>query len=227
MRILIVEDEPELSGRLKKTLEEQKYAVDCAFDGEEALDRLADMPYDLVILDIMLPKLDGFGVLREAHTMGVDSPVLMLTARTDTDDKIKGLDSGADDYLTKPFSTDELLARVRAILRRKGGQNDSLLRAGGVSLDTVSREVSIDNVPVELTQREFLILEFLMYNKNRAVTRFSLAEHVWGDDFEPFSMSNFMDVHIKNLRKKISGSDGESVIKTIRGVGYIIKDGQE
>lgn len=227
MRILIVEDEPELSGRLKKTLEEQKYAVDCAFDGEEALDRLADMPYDLVILDIMLPKLDGFGVLREAHTMGVDSPVLMLTARTDTDDKIRGLDSGADDYLTKPFSTDELLARVRAILRRKGGQNDSLLRAGGVSLDTVSREVSIDNVPVELTQREFLILEFLMYNKNRAVTRFSLAEHVWGDDFEPFSMSNFMDVHIKNLRKKISGSDGESVIKTIRGVGYIIKDGQE
>lgn len=227
MRILIVEDEPELSGRLKKTLEEQKYAVDCAFDGEEALDRLADMPYDLVILDIMLPKLDGFGVLREAHTMGVDSPVLMLTARTDTDDKIKGLDSGADDYLTKPFSTDELLARVRAILRRKGRQNDSLLRAGGVSLDTVSREVSIDNVPVELTQREFLILEFLMYNKNRAVTRFSLAEHVWGDDFEPFSMSNFMDVHIKNLRKKISGSDGESVIKTIRGVGYIIKDGQE
>jgi len=227
MRILIVEDEPELSGRLKKTLEEQKYAVDCAFDGEEALDRLADMPYDLVILDIMLPKLDGFGVLREAHTMGVDSPVLMLTARTDTDDKIRGLDSGADDYLTKPFSTDELLARVRAILRRKGGQNDSLLRAGGVSLDTVSREARINGAKVDLTQREFLILEFLMYNKNRAVTRFSLAEHVWGDDFEPFSMSNFMDVHIKNLRKKISGSDGESVIKTIRGVGYIIKDGQE
>ncbi|GAB1536332.1 response regulator transcription factor [Geovibrio sp. ADMFC3] len=227
MRILIIEDEPELSGRLKKTLEEQKYAVDCAFDGEEALDRLADMPYDLVILDIMLPKLDGFGVLREAHTMGVDSPVLMLTARTDTDDKIRGLDSGADDYLTKPFSTDELLARVRAILRRKGGQNDSLLRAGGVSLDTVSREARINGAKVDLTQREFLILEFLMYNKNRAVTRFSLAEHVWGDDFEPFSMSNFMDVHIKNLRKKISGSDGESVIKTIRGVGYIIKDGQE
>ncbi len=227
MRILIVEDEPELNEQLRRTLEAHKYSADCAYDGEQALDRAAEVPYDLIILDIMLPRLDGFGVLREARNMGVESPVLMLTARTGTDDKIKGLDSGADDYLTKPFSTDELLARVRALLRRSGGQSSSLLCAGSLSLDTVKREVTVEGKPVELTQREFSILEFLMYNKNRAVTRFSLAEHVWGDDFEPFSMSNFMDVHIKNLRKKISASDGESVVKTIRGVGYIIKDGQE
>ncbi|QAR34357.1 response regulator transcription factor [Geovibrio thiophilus] len=227
MRILIVEDEPELNEQLRRTLEAQKYSADCAYDGEQALDRLAEVPYDLVLLDVMLPKLDGFALLREARNMGIDSPVLMLTARTGTGDKIKGLDSGADDYLTKPFSTDELLARVRALLRRAGGQTASVLRAGSLSLDTVKREVAVDGKAVELTQREFSILEFLMYNKNRAVSRFSLAEHVWGDDFEPFSMSNFMDVHIKNLRKKINAADGESVVKTIRGVGYIIRDGQE
>ncbi|WP_265820613.1 response regulator transcription factor [Geovibrio ferrireducens] len=227
MRILIVEDEPELNEQLRRTLEAQRYSADSAYDGEQALDRLAEVPYDLVILDVMLPKLDGFGVLREARNMGADSPVLMLTARTGTDDKIKGLDSGADDYLTKPFSTDELLARVRALLRRAGGQNASVLSAGSLCLDTAKREVTVEGKLVELTQREFSILEFLMYNKNRSVSRFSLAEHVWGDDFEPFSMSNFMDVHIKNLRKKISSGDGESVVKTIRGVGYIIRDSQE
>lgn len=227
MRILIVEDEPELNEQLRRTLEAQRYSADSAYDGEQALDRLAEVPYDLVILDVMLPKLDGFGVLREARNMGADSPVLMLTARTGTDDKIKGLDSGADDYLTKPFSTDELLARVRALLRRAGGQNASVLSAGSLCLDTAKREVTVEGKLVELTQREFSILEFLMYNKNRSVSRFSLAEHVWGDDFEPFSMSNFMDVHIKNLRKKISSGDGESAVKTIRGVGYIIRDSQE
>lgn len=227
MRILIVEDEPELNEQLRRTLEAQRYSADSAYDGEQALDRLAEVPYDLVILDVMLPKLDGFGVLREARNMGADSPVLMLTARTGTDDKIKGLDSGADDYLTKPFSTDELLARVRALLRRAGGQNASVLSAGSLCLDTAKREVTVEGKMVELTQREFSILEFLMYNKNRSVSRFSLAEHVWGDDFEPFSMSNFMDVHIKNLRKKISSGDGESAVKTIRGVGYIIRDSQE
>ncbi len=222
-----MEDEPELNEQLRRTLEAQRYSADSAYDGEQALDRLAEVPYDLVILDVMLPKLDGFGVLREARNMGADSPVLMLTARTGTDDKIKGLDSGADDYLTKPFSTDELLARVRALLRRAGGQNASVLSAGSLCLDTAKREVTVEGKLVELTQREFSILEFLMYNKNRSVSRFSLAEHVWGDDFEPFSMSNFMDVHIKNLRKKISSGDGESVVKTIRGVGYIIRDSQE
>jgi DNA-binding response OmpR family regulator len=226
MRILIVEDEKELNEQLKNALTKQHYHTDSAFDGEEALDKLADGTYSLMILDVMLPKCDGFGVLHEARKMKIDIPILMLTARCGTEDKIKGLDYGADDYLAKPFSIDELLARVRALLRRAGGQAESVITSGKLKFDTLKHEVTLDNNPIELTNREFSILEFLLYNKNRAVSRFSLAEHVWGDDFEPFSMSNFIDVHMKNLRKKISLSDGTSLIKTIRGVGYIIKDEQ-
>jgi DNA-binding response OmpR family regulator len=223
MRILIVDDEQTLLDQLRKGLEEQRYMVETALDGEQALDKLFETPVDLVILDIMLPGVDGLEVLRALRREGDATPVLMLTAKGDIDDKIKGLDLGADDYLAKPFSFDELLARVRALLRRSGGQAGSVLRAGELRLDTVSREVSRAGEPLNLTAREFSILEFFLYNKNRAVSRFSLAEHVWGDAFDPFSMSNFMDVHIKNLRKKIGDGDG-AVIRTIRGVGYIVKD---
>lgn len=181
----------------------------------------------MIILDIMLPKQDGLSVLREIRQAGITTPVLMLTAGGEIDDKIKGLDLGADDYLAKPFSLDELLARVRALFRRSGGQADSVLRVKDLLLDTVSREVTKGGKPVELTAREFSILEFLLYNKNRAVSRFSLAEHVWGDDFDPFSMSNFMDVHIKNLRQKIGDSGQGRIIRTIRGVGYIIGDTEQ
>ncbi len=198
--------------------------VETARDGDEALDKLFENPVDLILLDIMLPRRDGLSVLREIRRAGITTPVLMLTAKGELDDKIRGLDLGADDYLPKPFSLDELLARVRALLRRAGGQADSVLRAADLQLDTVSREVSKGGRPIQLTPREFAILEFLLYNKNRAVSRFSLAEHVWGDDFDPFSMSNFMDVHIKNLRKKIGDSGPGALIRTIRGVGYIIKD---
>jgi DNA-binding response OmpR family regulator len=201
--------------------------VETAMDGEEALDKLFETPFDLIILDIMLPKRDGLSVLREIRQAGMITPVLMLTARGEIDDKIKGLDLGADDYLPKPFSLDELLARARALFRRSGGQVDSVLQVKDLRLDTVSREVTKGGRPLELTAREFSILEFLLYNKNRAVSRFSLAEHVWGDDFDPFSMSNFMDVHIKNLRRKIGDSGHGTIIRTIRGVGYIIKDETE
>ncbi|MFW5489970.1 MAG: response regulator transcription factor [Desulfovibrio sp.] len=223
MRILIVDDEKTLLDQLRKGLEEQRYMVETALDGEEALDKLFATPVDLVVLDVMLPGLSGLEVLRALRDEGDDTPVLMLTAKGDIDDKIKGLDLGADDYLAKPFSFDELLARVRALLRRSGGQSGAALRAGDLCLDTVSRVVTRAGEPLNLTAREFSILEFFLYNKNRAVSRFSLAEHVWGDAFDPFSMSNFMDVHIKNLRKKIGDADG-SVIQTIRGVGYIVKD---
>ncbi len=227
MRILVVDDEKTLLDQLEQALEDLRYMVETALDGQEALDKLFETPYDLIILDIMLPKKDGLSVLREIRQAGMTTPVLMLTARGEIGDKIKGLDLGADDYLAKPFSLDELLARIRALFRRSGGQAESVLQVKDLRLDTVSRKVTKGVQSVELTAREFSILEFLLYNKNRAVSRFSLAEHVWGDAFDPFSMSNFMDVHIKNLRRKIGDSGHGIIIRTIRGVGYIIKDEAE
>ncbi len=225
MKILIVDDEKVLVDQLRRALEGQRYSVVTALDGEEALNRLFETPFDLVILDIMLPKRDGLSVLREMRQAGITTPVLILTAKGDIGDKIKGLDQGADDYLAKPFSIDEMLARMRALFRRLGNHGDAILQVKALRLDTVGRAVTIAERPVELTAREFSILEFLLYNKNRAVSRFSLAEHVWGDAFDPFNMSNFMDVHIKNLRHKIK--DAGAVIRTIRGVGYIIRDAGE
>lgn len=227
MKILIVDDENSLLKQLQQIFESQRYTVETATDGEDAFDKLFNGPFDLIILDIMMPKVDGLTVLQEIRKAGIKTPVLMLTAKGDVEDKIKGLDLGADDYLPKPFSLDELMARVRALFRRSGGQIDSALQVYDLKLDTVSRDVTKDGKLLELTPREFSILEFLLYNKNRVVSRFSLAEHVWGDAFDPFSMSNFMDVHIKNLRHKIGDLGHGKIIQTIRGVGYIIKDQQE
>lgn len=223
MRILIVDDEENLLDQLRISFQRQRYIVETAVDGEEALDKIFNSEFDIIILDIMLPKQDGFSVLKEIRQAGINTPVLMLTARKSVDEKVKALDLGADDYLAKPFSLDELMARVRAVLRRSCEQKDAVIRVGNIQLSTATREVLVDGQAVELTMREFSILEFLMYNKNKAVSRFSLAEHVWGDAFDPFSMSNFIDVHIKNIRRKIGDVNG-SVIRTIRGVGYMIKD---
>jgi DNA-binding response OmpR family regulator len=227
VRILIIDDEPALLVQLKKLLEKQRYIVETAQDGEKGLDLLFDTPFDTIILDIMMPGMDGLTLLEQARSAGIDTPVLMLTAKGDTDDRVKGLDLGADDYLSKPFSSEELLARVRAMLRRAGSRSTPVLEVLDLQLDTVSRQVTKAGQPVDLTPREFSILEFLLYNKNRAVSRFNLAEHVWGDDFDLFSMSNFMDVHIKNLRRKIGDSGKGRIIRTVRGVGYIVKDPEE
>lgn len=224
MRILIIDDEGALLEQLQQILSRERYIVETAADGESALDRLFDASFDLIILDIMMPEIDGLSVLESARKAGIGTPVLMLTAKDDIEDRIKGLDLGADDYMSKPFSLEELLARIRALLRRSGGQAEPVLKILDLQLDTVSREVTKGGQPVVLTPREFSILEFLLYNKNRAVSRLSLAEHVWGDAFDPFSMSNFMDVHIKNLRHKIGDTGMDSIIRTIRGVGYIIED---
>jgi len=224
MKILLVDDARDLLDQLQAALTAQKYEVDTAADGELALDKLAATPYDLVVLDIMLPKRDGIEVLKEMRACRIRTPVLMLTARGTVEDRTQGLDSGADDYLAKPFAMAELLARIRSLLRRSGGQGDPVLRVGSVSLNTITREVFCQERPVELTPKEFSILEFLLYNKNRAVSRDTLAEHVWGDSFDPFTMSNFIDVHIKNLRRKIAATEDRPVIRTIRGFGFIIED---
>ncbi len=223
MRILIVDDEPELVEQIRQALAKQKYTVDTALDGEEAMDRIYVDPYDLILLDIMLPKKDGFGVLLELRNEKKSTPVLMLTAKGSIDDRIKGLDLGADDYLAKPFSMEELLARIRALLRRSNALVSPVLQIGTLRLDTASREVLQESRPIELTPKEFSILEFLLYNMNRAVSRYTMAEHVWGDEFDPLTMSNSIDVHIKNLRRKIGDPKGK-IIRTVRGVGYMIKD---
>ena len=227
MKILVVDDEPVLLEQLRETLTSQKYDVDTADDGESALDKLFDNLYDLIILDIMLPLVDGLAILREIRKAKVKTPVLMLTAKGTVEDKIKGLDYGADDYLSKPFAMAELMARIRSLLRRASDHRDPLLTISDVSLNTKTRQITKKDKTVELTPKEFSILEFLLYNKNRAVSRFTLAEHVWGDEFDPFTMSNFIDVHVKNLRRKIGDTDKKKIIRTIRGIGFIIEDEQE
>ena len=225
MRILVIDDETALAQQLQTMLEAERYLVDTAPDGETALNKLNNNPVDLIILDIMLPKLDGLSVLRYIRENDQSTPILMLSAKNSIKDKITGLDLGADDYLAKPFSSAELMARVRALLRRYSNSKDHLLTVGDLELDTKSRELRKAGQPLILTSREFAILEFLLYNKNRVISRFSIAEHVWGDAFDPFSMSNFIDVHIKNLRRKIDSPGQPSNIHTLRGLGYIIRDG--
>ena len=225
MRVLIIEDEPELRAQIADTLRQQNYTVDTAGDGVTGLERACTEPYDLLILDIMLPVQDGFAVLREMRAEQVATPVLMLTARVEVEDRVRGLDLGADDYLLKPFSMAELLARIRALLRRSHTQASPLLTVGDIHLDTGTREVTRSGRPVSLTPKEFALLEFLLYNRNRAISRFNLAEHVWGDAFDPFTMSNTIDVHIRNLRRKLDDQAGQ-VIVTVRGIGYMVRDAQ-
>lgn len=224
MRILLVDDETDIRDQLVTVLGGQRYIVDTAVDGPQALDKIFDQSFDLIILDIMLPGIDGLSVLRQIRESEIRTPVLMLTARSGVDDKVEGLDLGADDYLAKPFSAAELLARVRALLRRGSENSRPIMEINDLQLDAVLREVKRGGRVVELTPKEFSILEFLLYNKNRVVSRFSLSEHVWGEDFDPFTMSNTIDVHIRNLRRKIGDMEG-GLVQAVRGVGYIIRQG--
>ena len=223
MRILIIDDERVLREQIADALARQKYTAETAADGEEALERIAGEPYDLIILDVMLPKKDGFAVLQELRREGLQTPVLMLTARGEIENRVKGLDLGADDYLHKPFSLAELLARVRVLLRRSHQVTNTLLTVGRVQLNTASRQVTLAGEPVTLTPKEFSLLEFLLYNRNRAISRFNMAEHIWGDAFDPFSMSNTIDVHIRNLRRKLDDQAGD-LIRTVRGTGYMLSE---
>lgn len=222
MRILVVEDEKKVASFLKKGLEEEHYAVDTAFDGEEGLDLAHINEYDLIILDIMLPKLDGMEVLRRIRANGSSLPIIMLTAKDSTDEIICGLDSGSDDYLTKPFSFAELLARVRALLRRGIKEKTDLLRVGDLSLSISTHQVKRGEKKIELTPKEYTLLEYFMRNPNRVLTRTLIAEHVWDYYFD--SSTNVVDVYVNYLRKKIDRGFEKKLIHTIRGSGYMMKD---
>jgi heavy metal response regulator len=221
MRILVVEDEKKVASFLKKGLEEEYYAVDCAYDGEEALYMVEANDYDLVILDIMLPKVDGFEVLKGVRDKGLPLPVLMLTAKDSVEDVVKGLDAGGDDYLTKPFAFAELLARVRALLRRKEWEPAGELQVADLVLDPVTHAVSRGEREIELTAKEYALLEYLMRQVNRVVTRTMISEHVWDYHFDP--MTNVIDVYVNHLRNKIDQNSSQRLIHTIRGVGYMLK----
>jgi len=217
MKILVVEDEPKLNAGLVTGLQTRGYAVDFALDGEEG-EKLARMnEYDLIVLDIMLPKRDGLEVCRSLRASGRQTPVLFLTARDATEDKISGLDLGGDDYLVKPFSFDELMARIRALLRRSPQTVGDVLSLGGLSLDTRSQIVTVDGKTVELTLREYGLLDYLLRNRGAVVTREDILTHVW-DRFHD-SLSNVVDVHLKNLRKKLPAAYAKR-IETVWGKGY-------
>ncbi len=222
MRILLVEDEKDLAMIIKQGLEEEGYVVDVAHDGEEGLYMAENYPADVVILDIMLPLLDGLSVLKGMRKKGISTPVIMLTARDALIDKIKGLDTGADDYLTKPFVFGELLARVRSLMRRKATVKEAVIRIADLEIDTASHEVKRGGKPVQLSAKEYALLEYLAYKKNSVVSRSDIVEHIYHEDTD--MDSNVVDVYINYLRNKIDKGFDKKLIQTVRGAGYILKE---
>lgn len=226
MRILVVEDDKKVASFLAKGLREEGYAVDVAHDGEDGLLKANVHDYDLVLLDVMLPGRTGFEVVRELRSRESTVPVLMLTARDDRHDIIAGLDAGADDYLTKPFGLDELMARIRALLRRGGAARPDRLIYEDVELDRVAHQARRHGQKLDLTPKEFQLLEYFMLNAERVIRRTELLEKVWDLSFDP--MSNVVDVHVGHLRRKLRGEDEEhdALVHTVRGVGYVFQSGE-
>jgi two-component system copper resistance phosphate regulon response regulator CusR len=220
MRLLLVEDDPRIARFVSRGLEEQSYAVDLVANGDDALYQVEINDYDLVILDVMIPGKDGFATCRAIRDLGKRMPVLMLTARDAVDDRITGLDSGADDYLTKPFEFGELLARLRALLRRPRELRPGRMTLGDLELDTASQTAKRGNRSISLTAKEYALLEFLARNANRVVGRSEIAEHVWDESFDPFS--NLIEVYVNRLRRKLGDHDGKPILQTRRGSGYIL-----
>jgi len=219
-----VEDEKKINDVIVKTLKKEKYGVDSCFDGEEALDYIFSVEYDIILLDIMLPKKDGFEVLKSMRKKGIKTPVLFLTARDQIEDRVRGLDLGADDYLVKPFAFEELLARIRVVLRKNSGSGEdsgNILKIANLTVDCNKHEVFRDDVSIKLSAKEFSILEYMMRNKGRVVSKEKIEEHVWDFDYE--GGSNIVEVYIKFLRKKVDNDFSPKLIHTIRRVGYILK----
>jgi len=219
-----VEDEKKINDIIVKTLKQEKYGVDSCFDGEEALDYIFSVEYDIILLDIMLPKRNGFEVMESMRKKGIKTPVLFLTARDQIEDRVKGLDLGADDYLVKPFAFEELLARIRVVLRKNsvsGEDSGNILKIANLTVDCNKHEVFRDEISIKLSAKEFSILEYMMRNKGRVVSKEKIEEHVWDFDYE--GGSNIVEVYIKFLRKKIDNDFSPKLIHTIRRVGYVLK----
>jgi DNA-binding response OmpR family regulator len=223
MRVLVVEDERKVANFIKHGLEEERYIVEIAYDGPTGLEMAMNNQFDGILLDVMLPGKDGFAILKELRDAGIITPILMLTARGSTEERVQGLDLGADDYLPKPFSFEELAARLRSILRRSSPEKSTKLRCGDLVLDTVSHFAYRFGKELELTTKEYALLEYLMRNKNRILSRSTITQHVWRHNFDP--ESNIIDVYIKRLRSKVENEDGSRpLIQSIRGVGYRMRD---
>ena len=222
MKILVVEDEKDLNRVITKHLKKNNYSVDSCFDGEEALDYISYGEYDLIITDIMMPKIDGYGLIKQLRNDKNSTPVIMLTAKDSLDDKILGLDSGADDYIVKPFEFDELLARIRVLMRRNYGFATNIIQVDDVVLDISKKQVTRSGESIVLTGKEYEVLEYLFKNKTGIISREQILNHVWDYDYE--GVSNIIDVIVKNIRKKLDVGSKKPIIHTKRGLGYFVKE---
>jgi DNA-binding response OmpR family regulator len=222
MTILVVEDEQKITRFIQRGLEMEHYTVDVAYDGEEALQKVGVNDYDLIILDLMLPKKDGVEVCREIRSRKIGTPIIMLTARDTVEDRVKGLDEGADDYIVKPFAFGELLARIRALLRREKTVKRSALQVADLVLDPATHEVTRGDKVIDLTSKEYRLLDYFMRRPGQVCTRTMIGEHIWGYNF--VDNSNVIDVSVSNLRKKVDGNSPNQLIRTVRNVGYKIVD---
>lgn len=224
MKMLLVEDEEKVAHFISKGLEEEGYAIDVAYDGRKGLDLLKEFTYDLVLLDLMIPEISGLELLKIIRSWGNNTPVLIITAKNSKEDVVKGLDTGSDDYLTKPFSFDELLARIRALLRRSKKADTHIIDYKGIVLNPYSRKLHIEAKEVELTEKEFLIMEFMLKNAEKPLTRKEIAESVWQNQTDS---TNIVDVYVNFLRKKIESVTNMKYIHTVRGIGYVLREEDE
>lgn len=222
MKILVVEDERDLNSVIVRYLKKSNFSVDSAYNGSEAMDYIEATTYDLVLLDIMMPQMDGYSLLERLRIKKNDTPVIFLTAKDALEDKVKGLNIGADDYIIKPFSFDELIARINAVIRRNYGNRSTNIVIGDVDIDTTLKTVKVNEHAVELTAKEYAVLEYLMQNKERVLSREQIRQHAWDFDYE--GESNIIDVIIKNIRRKIGEHSDKQIIFTKRGMGYVIRE---